>query len=117
MLTRQRIERWQTSHLDQTALQLHSMDRESESLFGQHVQNLASPSGSGWGQAHDAAQSRGQADVSVVRRQSDVMEQAAQIAKHGAADVAGAKSNVLEAIAETEADGFKVDAEPSVTDT
>ncbi|WP_457221133.1 hypothetical protein [Mycobacteroides abscessus] len=117
MLTRQQIEGWQTSHLDQAALQLHSMGRESESLFGQHVRNLAAPGGSDWqGQAHDAAQSRGQADMSVVRQQSDVMEQAAKIAQRGAADVAGAKTNVLEAIAEAEADGFKVGSDLSITD-
>ncbi|SKY32275.1 putative conserved membrane protein [Mycobacteroides abscessus subsp. massiliense] len=117
MLTRQQIENWQTSHLDQAALQLHAMGRQSEDLFGQHVRNLAAPGGSDWqGQAHDAAQSRGQADMSIVRQQSDVMEQAARIAQRGAADVAGAKTNVLEAIAETEADGFKVGSDLSVTD-
>ncbi|RIU27193.1 hypothetical protein D2E89_04040 [Mycobacteroides abscessus] len=118
MPTRPQIENWQTSHLDQAAAQLLSMARESESLFDQHVRNLAAPGGSDWvGQAHDAAQVRGQADMSVVRQQCDVMEQAAQIAQRGAADVAGAKTNVLEAIAETEADGFRVGADLSVTDT
>ncbi|EIV26808.1 hypothetical protein [Mycobacteroides abscessus] len=117
MLTRQQIENWQTSHLDQAALQLHAMGRQSEDLFGQHVRNLAAPGGSDWqGQAHDAAQTRGLADMSIVRQQSDVMEQAARIAQRGAADVAGAKTNVLEAIAETEADGFKVGSDLSVTD-
>ncbi|SPX87725.1 hypothetical protein [Mycobacteroides abscessus] len=117
MLTRQQIENWQTSHLDQAALQLHAMGRQSEDLFGQHVRNLAAPGGSDWqGQAHDAAQTRGLADMSIVRQQSDVMEQAAQIAQRGAADVAGAKTNVLEAIAETEADGFRVGSDLSVTD-
>lgn len=117
MLTRQQIENWQTSHLDQAALQLHAMGRQSEDLFGQHVRNLAAPGGSDWqGQAHDAAQTRGLADMSIVRQQSDVMEQAAQIAQRGAADVAGAKTNVLEAITETEADGFKVGSDLSVTD-
>ncbi|QSM90559.1 hypothetical protein I3U44_07800 [Mycobacteroides abscessus subsp. bolletii] len=117
MLTRQQIENWQTSHLDQAALQLHAMGRQSEDLFGQHVRNLAAPGGSDWqGQAHDAAQIRGLADMSIVRQQSDVMEQAARIAQRGAADVAGAKTNVLEAIAETEADGFKVGSDLSVTD-
>ncbi len=118
MLTRGQVENWQSSHLDQAALQLHSLGRESESVFGQHVRNLAAPGGSDWqGQAHDAAQGRGQADMSVVRRQADVMEQAGQIAQRGAADIAGAKTNVLEAIAETEADGFKVGDDLSVTDT
>lgn len=118
MLTRQQIEGWQTAHLDQAALQLHSMGRQSEDLFGQHVRNLASPGGSDWvGQSHDAAHSRGQADLSIVRQQSDVMEQAAKIAQQGAADIAGARTNVLDAIAETEADGFKVGADLSVTDT
>ncbi|AWG51561.1 hypothetical protein DDT48_20635 [Mycobacteroides abscessus] len=117
MLTRQQIENWQTSHLDQAALQLHAMGRQSEDLFGQHLRNLAAPGGSDWqGQAHDAAQTRGLADMSIVRQQSDVMEQAAQIAQRGAADVAGAKTNVLEAINETEADGFKVGSDLSVTD-
>ncbi|SLG71937.1 hypothetical protein [Mycobacteroides abscessus] len=117
MLTRQQIENWQTSHLDQAALQLHAMGRQSEDLFGQHVRNLAAPGGSDWqGQTHDAAQTRGLADMSIVRQQSDVMEQAARIAQRGAADVAGAKTNVLEAIAETEADGFKVGSDLSVTD-
>ncbi|WP_457160630.1 hypothetical protein [Mycobacteroides abscessus] len=118
MLTRQQIEGWQTSHLDQAALQLHAMGRQSEDLFGQHVRNLAAPGGSDWqGQAHDAARARGLADMSIVRQQSDVMERAAQIAQRGAADVAGAKVNVLEAIAEAEADGFKVGSDLTVTDS
>ncbi|CPU35469.1 hypothetical protein [Mycobacteroides abscessus] len=96
MLTRQQVEGWQTSHLDQAALQLHSMGRQSEDLFGLHVRNLAASGGSRWqGQASDAA----------------------QIAQRGAADIAGAKTNVLEAITETEADGFRVGADLSVTDT
>lgn len=117
MLTRQQIEGWQTSHLDQAALQLHAMGRQSEDLFGQHIRNLAAPGGSDWqGQAHDAAHARGLADMSIVRQQSDVMERAAQIAQRGAADVAGARVNVLEAIAEAEADGFKVGSDLSVTE-
>ncbi|SKU86089.1 putative transmembrane protein [Mycobacteroides abscessus subsp. massiliense] len=115
--TRPQIENWQTSHLDQAAAQLRTIGRESESLFDQHVRNLATPGGTDWaGVSNDAAHSRGQEDLSVVRQQSDLMEQAALVAQRGAADIAGAKTNVLEAIAETEADGFKVAADLSVTD-
>ncbi|MGC7202874.1 hypothetical protein RA999_20080, partial [Mycobacteroides abscessus subsp. massiliense] len=46
--TRPQIENWQTSHLDQAAAQLRTIGRESESLFDQHVRNLATPGGTDW---------------------------------------------------------------------
>lgn len=53
----------------------------------------------------------------VVRRQSELMRQAAAAADGGAGDLRAAQHKVLDAIADAEADGFRVGEDLSVTDT
>ncbi|MBB4854874.1 hypothetical protein HNP40_002266 [Mycobacteroides chelonae] len=94
------------------------MADESETLFQQHQTNIAAPGGSHWnGQAKDAAWDRVSADLSVVRKQSDVLRQGADTATRGAEDVRGAQRKALESIADAEGNGFKVAEDLSVTDT
>lgn len=79
---------------------------------------MDAPGGTEWtGEGKDAALDRVTADIAVVDRQAEVQGEAAAIADNGAADIEAAKRDVLAAIAETEADGFRVGEDLSVTDT
>jgi hypothetical protein len=57
------------------------------------------------------------ADVDVVRQQGDIQREAADIAENGSREIRAAQRAVLDVIAETEADGFAVAEDLSVTDT
>jgi hypothetical protein len=116
--SRSEIEDWPTQHLDDAAAQLRSMGSQSVTLFEQHRQNIAAPGGTTWeGDAKDAALDRVTADTAVVGRQTAVQGEAADIAENGGHDVRAAKQAALDAIAEAEADGFRVGEDLSVTDT
>jgi hypothetical protein len=115
---RSEVESWPTLQLGEGATRWRHKAAESEELFAQHRQNIASPGGTEWvGDAKDAALDRITADAAVVRRQGDVQREAAAIADNGSADIRAAQRQVLDAIAETEADGFRVSEDLSVTDT
>ncbi|WP_102142983.1 HNH/ENDO VII family nuclease [Mycobacterium hubeiense] len=115
--TKSRIQNWPSAHLESTAAQLLAWADGSERLFEQHVQNVAAPGGTNWaGSAKDAAYARVTADMEVVRRQSQVQRDGADIASNGADDIQAAQRKALEAIAEAEADGFSVGEDLSVTE-
>lgn len=115
---RSEIEDWPTQHLDNAATQLRSLGSQSVALFDQHRQNVAAPGGTTWeGDAKDAALDRVTADTAVVRRQSAVQDEAADLAENGGHDVRSAKRAALEAITDAEDDGFSVGEDLSVTDT
>jgi hypothetical protein len=117
VLTRSRIETWDTAHLDDAAARWRAMADESEGLFDRHRQNIAAPGGTQWaGQAKDTAWERVTADSGVVQRQCETQRGAADIAAHGAGDLRAAQRKALDAIAEAEADGFKVGEDLAVTD-
>lgn len=116
--SRSEIEEWPTQHLDDAATQLRSMGTESVTLFDEHRQSIAAPGGITWeGDAKDAALDRVTADSAVVRRQTAVQDEAADIAENGGHDVRAAKGEALDAIAAAENDGFTVDEDLTVTDT
>ncbi|AER47737.1 hypothetical protein DORI_88 [Mycobacterium phage Dori] len=116
--SRSEIEQWPTQHLEDAAAQLRRMGAQSVTLFDEHRQNIAAPGGTTWeGDAKDAALDRVTADTAVVRRQTTVQDEAANIAENGAHDVRAAKRDVLAAITEAENDGFSVAEDLTVTDT
>ncbi|WP_029369630.1 hypothetical protein [Mycobacterium sp. UM_WWY] len=116
--SRSQIENWDTSHLEAAANRWRTSASESDTLFAQHRLNVATPAGSEWeGAAKDAALDRVTADAAVVRNHADVIVEAADIAENGIVDIHAAQQKVLEAIAEAEADGFKVNDDLSVRDT
>jgi hypothetical protein len=116
--TRSEIGDWPTQHLDDAATRWRASAAQSEESFAQHRQNIASPGGTEWvGDAKDAAFDRVTVDQRVVERQSDVQREAAGIAENGSADIKAAKRDALSAIVDTEADGFRVGEDLSVTDT
>ena len=79
---------------------------------------MAAPGGTDWeGTAKEAAWNRVTVDSNFVGRQGDAGRAAADIAANGAADLRAAQRAALEAIADAEADGFKVAEDLSLTDT
>lgn len=118
MPTRSQIATWDIAHLDSAAARWRARADESGRLFGEHAQNVRAPGGTVWrGSAAEAASERVTTDMVVVRRQSEVMRLAADTATRGTGDLQAAQSKALEAIADAEADGFKVGEDLSVTDT
>jgi hypothetical protein len=116
--TRSEIENWDTSNLENAASTGRQSAAESEEVFDQHRQNVVAPGGTNWeGDAKDAALDRVTADLGVVRSQGGVLRIAANIAQNGSDDIRAAQRKALEAIAEAEADGFRVGGDLSVTDT
>lgn len=117
-LTRPQLESWDISHLETAAARWGTSARASEQLFDQHRQNVASPGGTEWhGIAKDAAWDRVATDTAVVAGHSEIVQAAADIAANGADDLRAARRATLEAIAEAEADGFRVGEDLSVVDT
>lgn len=115
--SRSGVEAWDSSELDASATRWRTLAGVLESAFEQHRQNILTPGGTSWeGDAKDAAVNRVTADTSVVRRQGDVHREAADTATRGSEDIRGARSRVLEAIADAEQDDFTVGEDLSVTD-
>ncbi len=115
--SRSDVESWDSSDLESAATRWRAAAGALESAFEQHRQNILTPGGTTWeGDAKDAALDRVTADTSVVRLQGDVHREAADIASRGSEDIQGARSRVLEAIAEAEQDDFSVGDDLSVTD-
>ncbi|ANE78618.1 MULTISPECIES: hypothetical protein [Mycobacteriaceae] len=118
LLTRSQIETWDRTHLEHAAARWRISASESEELFEQHRRNIAAPGGTDWeGTAKDAALDRVTQDTNVVRAAGDTVRAAADLAQAGADDLRAAQRAALEAIAEAEADGFRVGDDLSVTDT
>lgn len=116
--TRSEIEGLDTRFLWEAAERWSGQADESERIFERHLQNVRAPGGTEWvGRANDAAVERATTDLGVVRRQGEVLWQAAQIARDADDDLRAAKRLALEAISQAEADGLKVGEDLSVTDT
>ncbi|WP_208301309.1 hypothetical protein [Mycobacterium sp. DL440] len=117
-LSRSEIEEWPTQHLDDAATQLRSMGAQSVALFDEHRRNVGSPGGTTWeGNAKDAALERVTADTAVVRQQTTVQKEAADIAENGGHDVRAAKQEAVGAITAAENDGFTVAEDLTATDS
>lgn len=115
--SRSDVEAWDSSDLNAAATRWRTVAGALESAFEQHRQNILTPGGTTWeGDAKDAALDRVTADTSVVRRQGDMHREVADIATRGSEDIRGARSRVLEAIAEAEQDDFTVGEDLSVAD-
>ncbi|MDH6199031.1 hypothetical protein M2272_005698 [Mycobacterium frederiksbergense] len=115
---RSQVETWAITHLDAAATRWRASADEFEELFSQHRQNISSPGGTEWeGTAKDAALDRVTADSVIVGRHGEIVRSAAALATGGAHDLRSARAKVLEAIAEAEADGFRVAENLSIIDT
>lgn len=94
------------------------MGAQSVALFDEHRRNVDSPGGTTWeGNAKDAALDRVTADTAVVRQQTTVQNEAADIAENGGHDVRAAKQEAVGAITAAENDGFTVAEDLTVTDS
>ncbi|MUL68315.1 hypothetical protein BOO86_27860 [Mycobacterium sp. CBMA 234] len=116
-LTRSDIEAWDTNHLEAAATHFKSVAGHWEGHFETIHQGMLRPGGTPWeGTAADAAAERSWGDLVKVRGAADPLYAAAGHATTGAGDVAWAKRQVLDAIAEAEEAGFTVGQDFSVTD-
>jgi hypothetical protein len=116
--TRSQIENWDSAHLGAASARWRAAADESDELFVRHGQNIAAPGGGEWtGDAKDAAWERASADRRVVAWHGDLQRAAAAIAENGRTDIEAAQRKALEAIADAEADGFRVGEDLSVTET
>ncbi|MCV7267942.1 hypothetical protein H7I39_07155 [Mycobacterium doricum] len=115
--TRSQIANWDFAHLESASSRWRGQATESERLFGEQAQNVRAPGGTTWnGSAAEAASDRVPGDMVVVRRQSERIRQAAAAAARGVGDLRADQSKALDAIADAEADGFRVGDDLSVTD-
>ena len=104
--TRSEVTGWDTTDLDSAASRWGQAASGAESAFDRHRQDIAAPT---WvGSAKDAALDRATADLAVARRQAEVQREASELASEGAADIRSAQRQVLEAIQDAEAEGFRV---------
>ncbi|SHT86856.1 putative conserved membrane protein [Mycobacteroides abscessus subsp. bolletii] len=112
------IENWSTAHLDDAAEKWPQLGKHSVDVATQHRDNMAAPAGTEWhGQTHEAAFEAADNHASRVSAQSSLIDEAGSIAKSGSADVRAMRQLVLEAVAEAQQDGFRVNQDLSVTDT
>ena len=117
-LTRADIEAWSTEHLDNAATHWTSTAQEWEGHFTTIHNGMLRPGGTTWeGAGADAAAERSWTDLVTVRGAADALHSASEHATNGAGDVAWAKRQALNAIAEAEEDGFTVGQDFSVKDT
>ena len=116
-LTRSDIEAWNTTHLEAAATHWRSTAAHWEGHFETIHTGMLRPGGTDWeGTAADAAAERSWGDLVKVRGAGDALYTAAGHATTGAGDIAWAKRQVLDAIAEAEEAGFTVGQDFSVTD-
>lgn len=116
-LTRSQIEAWDVEHLDAAATYWSSTARQWEEHFTAIHEGTRRPGGTVWeGPAADAAADRTFGDLVKVRGVAEGLRSAASAARHGAADLAWAKDQVLAAVAAAEQAQFVVAQDLSVTD-
>ena len=117
VLTRSDVEAWGTTHLEAAATHWKSTAAHWESRFETIHTGMLRPGGTTWeGTAADAAAERSWGDLVKVRGAGDALYAAASRATNGASEIAWAKRQVLDAIAEAEEAGFTVGQDFSVID-
>jgi len=117
-LTRADIEAWNTEHLDAAATHWTSTAQAWEEHYTTIHNGMTRPGGTIWeGAGADAAAERSWTDLVTVRGAADALHSASGHATNGSGDVAWAKRQALNAIAEAEEDGFTVGQDLSVKDT
>lgn len=116
MPTLSEITNWDVAHLEQASSDWIRSARMWERHFGTLHREAMAPGGADWdGRAADAAQHRTYADLVKVRSAADDLRNAAGVARRGAEDLLGARSNVLRAIAAAQRAGLTVGEDLSVT--
>lgn len=116
-LTRADVEAWSTEDLETAAAQWTSTAQSWEDHFITIHTGMLRPGGSVWeGAGADAAAESSWGDLVKVRGVASVLRTAGGFARTGADDVAWAKRQALNAIAEAEEDGFTVGQDFSVKD-
>jgi hypothetical protein len=116
-LTRSQIEGIETAHLAAAATSWAATAEQWEEHFTTIHKGTLSPGGTPWeGTGADAAQDGTFADLVKVRGMADHLHTAATAARNGADDIAWAKRQTLDVIAQAQEAGFTVGEDLSVTD-
>ncbi len=107
--TLSQIESWETAHLDGAARRWTATAERWESSFGLIADGVRSPNGTHWeGDAQRAAQARADKDREGVRILVDRLRTAARTAVDGGSAIEAAKHEALTVIAATDAMGFDI---------
>ncbi|WP_102145414.1 hypothetical protein [Mycobacterium hubeiense] len=117
--TRSKIEDWTDAinDLSRFAAVYGASANKLEIAADAHVQQLSAPGGTDWeGPAADQARETGYADRGVVWQAADLMRAMQKVANQGAGTLSQARELALDAIAQAEADDFKVSDDLTVTD-
>lgn len=89
-----------------------------ENAADSHLRQLSAPGGTHWyGDAADTAQQAAYSDRGVTYSAADLMRKMQKVANVGAGNIRQARDIALDAIAEAERDGFRVEDDLSVRDT
>jgi hypothetical protein len=111
------IETWDTQHLMSAARSWTATATLWEDSFTAVYQGALQPGGTVWeGHAAEDAQERAFVDLVTVRRLSDSLTEAAEIARRGADRLDYLKRDALDAIQQARATGFTVGEDLSVSD-
>lgn len=110
------VKAWDTEHLESAAAHWVRSASSWESTFTEVYQQMPSPGGTLWsGAAAEAAHLRAHNDRAKVLTAVDDLHDAATAARNGAADLQAAKQRVLSAVNGTQAAGYIVGEDCSVS--
>ncbi|MGE2832643.1 hypothetical protein [Mycobacterium sp. SMC-4] len=117
--TRSDIENWidAVNELSSSADSYRAAANRIEAATDAHVQQISAPGGTVWeGSGADAARESAYADRGAIYRAADHMRDMAKAANRGAQNLSHARDRALDAIAEAEADDFRVGENLAVSD-
>ena len=116
--TLSQIKQWSIGHLEAAAQGWTSTASLWENAFQTVYRTAQAPGGTTWqGTAADNAIARAHADRAKVFHAVDTLTHAADVARTGAAEIAGAQQRTMDAIARAQAAGFTVADDLTVSDT
>ncbi|WP_078292958.1 hypothetical protein [Mycobacterium sp. D16R24] len=114
--TKTEIANWSNDHLRTAAEQWDKQADEAEQAFEQRRDNTTAPAGTEFkGKAADAAYDDAVNDLTIVRRQSQGLRDAATVARNGKQELDELVRGVIQAIQEAKRDGFNVSENLTVT--
>jgi len=111
------IERWETTHLSQSATHWSNTADSWDDAFDRVAREMPNPADSLWqGRGAESAQTRAATDRAKVRAAASDLRNASALARSANHEIDLAKRQVLQAIGEAHAEGFVVSEDLAVTD-
>lgn len=116
--TLSQIQTWDTAHLETATQRWTSTATVWENAVQTMYRSAQTPGGTSWqGKAADSAVARALSDRSKVLRVVDTLIHAANVARMGSSEIAGARQRAMNAVARAHAAGFTVADDLTVSDT